>query len=146
MTPCRIRTSELRTRFVRFQRLQARSRITVLDPQRRAERNCTMAWTHNLKPPGGIGFGPGWGGPAKGAGNGKPYNASDGRRTTAGPGRGNMSETTRAKRERNRKMREVYEQIADDPKAPPMARIAAATAWLDRKWASRRSPMRTKTT
>jgi hypothetical protein len=78
--------------------------------------------------------GPGWGGPAKGAGFLKP-SRPHGREGLAL--RSEIpSEVTAAKAERKEANREemmgVYEEVARDPAAPHMARIVAADKWLDR--------------
>jgi hypothetical protein len=78
--------------------------------------------------------GPGWGGPAKGAGNGNSRapalaGAAD---HGAGPGRGQMTPAGADRRERNEQMKEILATVAEDDEAPHMARIIAADKWLDR--------------
>ena len=79
---------------------------------------------------GGPANGMGWGGPARGASCARP------RARLAGAADAVSTPASQAKQmrrvRRDEAMLHVYERIVDDVSAPIMARIAAATAWLDR--------------
>lgn len=74
--------------------------------------------------------GPGWGGPAKGVGDGNPKNETA--PPGPGPGRGNLGIKGMAKAERIERWRGVLDEIATDGKMHPGARVSAAINLLDR--------------
>ena len=76
------------------------------------------------------GNGPGWGGPAKGAGTGtRPH-------IVPGPGRGHTSPAGDARRERDAKwaeeMRQLYYEVATNPRETTQNKLTAADKLLDR--------------
>lgn len=89
-----------------------------------------MAETKRLPTSGGNGAG--WGGPAKGPGNGSPRHKF----TAPGPGRGRYSiegEIRSARRERHaEEMLELYYALAHDPEESATIRLTAATHLLNR--------------
>jgi hypothetical protein len=102
-----------------------------------------MAWKHRFKPPSGMpamggGWGPGWGGPAKGAGSpSRPFTADS---PTRNIGYGDRSpegiaerkRVTAEQEERKEQMIEMLEGLALNPKTDVRVRIIAAVKALDR--------------
>ena len=93
-----------------------------------------MAWPkEHYRPAKGAGSGPGWGGPAKGAGwpiGKRTVDEANIAKVTLPP---ELKERKAMKRRVTREtMMEVYEDVALDAKAPHMARVSAADKWLDR--------------
>lgn len=78
--------------------------------------------------------GPGWGGPAKGAGNGnqRADYAPGELREGQGAGQGNLSIRGMAKAERIQRWREALDGIGFDPTVHGGARVAALVNLLDR--------------
>ena len=79
------------------------------------------------------GNGSGWGGPAKGAGNGNPRSQDAGRDawTMGMPGDAEAKEAKRV--ERVERMKGILVEIAEDDGQPASARVNAAVAYLNRE-------------
>ena len=79
------------------------------------------------------GNGTGYGGPAKGSGADAPMQAPFEAGNQVADGTNQTSPIAAARRATRDSMMQVYERIAADENAPPVAQIMAADKWLDRK-------------
>ena len=84
------------------------------------------------------GNGPGWGGPAKGAGSGpaKAFTADDPNRVTGVPGDPKKMAARRDQKvidtERAQLLKDVLFDLGSTEDVPPLARVRASEAWLNR--------------